>query len=305
MITSNKPIYCNSEVTIMKKHHILTMSCCLLLVACSANVAPGESLPAAAKPVVQPVVQGPLPQTTSKPEEETAPPIETPAPVSRTVSTSRYTINTKNYQIANPEHPEEKILLLTFDDGPTGEATLQMLDILDRHHAKSIWFVNGHQLGTKNKDGSFTILPEKAALLKEIRKRGHLIGNHTWWHENLRKLSPTEQRDEILSTNNIIEAIIGEKPTYFRPPFGAYTDTALAVCREQGMVSVNWSVGSLDWEASVYKKPNGIAKQVLHSVHKGGNILFHDRVWTARELDAILAQLTKEGYHYVLPTVAK
>ncbi|NGQ94608.1 polysaccharide deacetylase family protein [Brevibacillus sp. SYP-B805] len=283
---------------------LLSVSACLLLAGCSAGGPTAHQEPQAAAPAVQPKVDGHAPSVTAGGRAQPALPPRTSAPAANRIPPSRYTINPTNYRIVNPAQPNDKVLLLTFDDGPTGEATRQLLDILDRHHAKSIWFVNGYQLGTKNKDGSYAIHPDKAALLKEIRQRGHLVGNHTWWHENLRQLPPEKQQEEILSTSRIIEEILGEKPAYFRPPYGAYTETSLAVCREQGMQSVNWSVGSLDWEASVYKQPNGITRQVLHTVHQGGNILFHDRVWTARELDALLTQLSNEGYHYVLPTEA-
>jgi len=293
------------------KKWILTLPICLLLSACT-------SLPADTKqPTKQPIDHDSpdksAPATNSagkshppvRPHQPATAP-ENPAPAAAaSLPTNHYVINTANYLIANKEHPEEKVLLLTFDDGPTGDATLSLLDTLDRHHAKSIWFVNGHQLATKDKDGRMEIIPEKAKLLQEIHRRGHLIGNHTWSHENLRKLAPEKQREELLSTNQIIEQIIGEKPKFFRPPFGAYTETVLQLCQAEGMSSINWSVGSLDWEASVYRKDKGIAKQVLSTVHKGGNILFHDRVWTARELDNILTQLTNEGYQYVLPTEAK
>ncbi|WP_134683267.1 polysaccharide deacetylase family protein [Brevibacillus migulae] len=293
----------------MKKRY-LALSACLLLGACT-------SLPVHTQQSAKPPIDNTSPQKHAadmKPSLKQHPPVrplkatdvpENPASAAASLSSSRYVINTTNYLIANEEHPEEKVLLLTFDDGPTGEATLSLLDTLDRHHAKSIWFVNGRQLATKNKDGHVEIIPEKAKLLQEIHKRGHLIGNHAWSHENLRKLSPERQQEEVLSTNQVIEQIIGEKPRFFRPPFGAYTDTILQLCQAEGMSSINWSVGSLDWEASVYRKENGIAKQVLSTVHKGGNILFHDRVWTARELDHILTELSAEGYQYVLPTEAK
>jgi peptidoglycan/xylan/chitin deacetylase (PgdA/CDA1 family) len=268
-----------------------------LLTACSQSPPPTNTT------ATTPVAPIPSPaQPVSKPpaplKEQTPPPVVTQPP-------ARYVLNTKTFQITNPDSPKEKILLLTFDDGPTGVATMRLLEILDRHQAKSIWFINGHQVAKKDADKTYTLIPEKAALLREIHKRGHLVGNHTWWHENLRTLSSEKQREEILSTSKLIEDVLGEKPKYFRPPFGASTPLSDQICREQGMVSVNWSVGSLDWEASVYQKPNGITKQVISTVHKGGNILFHDRVWTADELDAILTRLEHEGYRFVLPTEAK
>ena len=83
--------------------------------------------------------------------------------------------------------------MLTFDDGPKGEVTLEILDILDKYNAKSVWFVSGFNFGwdykaDPNKAEQFT------TLIKEIDKRGHMIANHTWKHENLRKITPEEQR---------------------------------------------------------------------------------------------------------------
>jgi peptidoglycan/xylan/chitin deacetylase (PgdA/CDA1 family) len=271
---------------------------CLLLTACSPNTVPPVKQsnlpqPATPQPAPSPAVPAPDSTTNVKPT------------LPATQGKERYVVNEKTFHIANQDNPKDKVLLLTFDDGPTGDATLPLLDILDRHGAKSIWFVNGHQLGEKRPDGSFVLHPKKVALLKEIHKRGHLIGNHTWWHENLRKLPANKQREEIVSTSLMITQVTGEKPRYFRPPFGAGTPVSEQICRELGMMSVNWSVGSLDWEPDVYRKPSGIAQQVLKTVHNGGNILFHDRIWTAKELDSILRNLREQGYRFVLPTVEK
>jgi peptidoglycan/xylan/chitin deacetylase (PgdA/CDA1 family) len=274
----------------------ITIALCLLLTACSSETVPSAKQPDLSQPVLHP----PAPPTASPVPKPAAQPTP-PAPVSQ----ERYVLNGKTFQIANPDNPKDKVLLLTFDDGPTGEATLTLLDILDRHGSKSIWFVNGHQLAEKKADGTFVLLPDKAALLKEIHKRGHLIGNHTWWHENLRKLPPDKQREEIVSTSDLIAQVTGVRPKYFRPPFGATTPVSEQICSELGMTSVNWSVGSLDWVPEVYTKPNGITHQVMRTVHKGGNILFHDRTWTAKELDTILRQLEQQGYRFVLPTEAK
>jgi peptidoglycan/xylan/chitin deacetylase (PgdA/CDA1 family) len=277
----------------------LTLWLCLLLTSCSSAAVPAD------KPDAKPVIQQPDPVAPAGLPLPDPPDVRAPSPRTTTEKPMRYELNPKTFRIQNPDEPNEKVLLLTFDDGPAGEATMELLDILDWHKVKSIWFINGHQVAKKKQDGTYAVIPEKAALLREIHKRGHLVGNHTWWHENLRKLPAEKQREEIVSTSQLIADVLGEKPKYFRPPFGAGTPVSETICREQGMVSMNWSVGSLDWEPAVYKKPNGITRQVISTVHSGGNILFHDRVWTATELDAILTQLEKDGYQFVLPTEAK
>lgn len=285
--------------------HLTLLLCCLLAGCSSAHVVTEKPDATPLPPASQQESPLPKPAPTPPATEGASPPDPTrkPAPAQLPQKPAvRYVLDAKTFLIKNPQQPKEKVLLLTFDDGPVGEATMRLLDILDRHHAKSIWFINGHQVAHKRPDGSYSLLPEKADLLRDIHKRGHLIGNHTWWHENLRKLPADKQREEIVSTSNLIADVLGEKPKYFRPPFGAHTPVSADICRELGMVSVNWSVGSLDWEPSVYKKSNGVTQQVLRTVHPGGNILFHDRIWTANELDAILTNLEKSGYQFVLPT---
>ncbi|RNB81599.1 polysaccharide deacetylase family protein [Brevibacillus fluminis] len=215
----------------------------------------------------------------------------------------RYVVHSSDYRIhAHFTDHQQKIALLTFDDGPLGATTKHILEVLDQHNAKAIWFVNGIQLAKRHPDGSYTIKANKADLLLDIEKRGHLIGNHSFTHPNLRKISAEKQREEIESTSQIIEDITGKKPLYFRPPYGAFTPVSEEVCRKNGMQSINWSVGSLDWEPRVYKKPHAISKQVSATIHPGATILFHDRTWTADELDEVLTELEKKGYRFVIPT---
>jgi peptidoglycan/xylan/chitin deacetylase (PgdA/CDA1 family) len=214
------------------------------------------------------------------------------------VQTSRYKVNPNNYMI-HPIVPEEdqevvdkvtekeKFVLLTFDDTPTAKATYQILDTLDKYNAKALFFVNGHYAE-----------PNLDTLL-EIKNRGHLIGNHTWWHIYIRKENPETVREEIVRLSDFLEEHLGERPKYFRPPFGQNSDVSLEIIKEEGMQTMNWSNGSLDWEL---KTPEAIVDQVLSNIKNGDNILFHDKQTTADALDQILSQLTEQGYQFVLPT---
>jgi peptidoglycan/xylan/chitin deacetylase (PgdA/CDA1 family) len=195
------------------------------------------------------------------------------------------------YRIRPVEQADSKqIALLTFDDTPYGETTYEILDLLDAYNAKAIFFINGH-LADKRKD-----------VLKDIVARGHVLGNHTWWHEDLRKMTPEKASEEIVSVSDLIEEITGERPIYFRPPYGINSDVSLSIVHEQGMQSMNWSVGSEDW---VYTKPeqaDKIIASVMKQMHPGANILFHDKSVTVKALDPILKKLSEEGYRFVLPT---
>lgn len=203
----------------------------------------------------------------------------------------RYQVSTKNFMISpvktDEQEAEEKIVFLTFDDTPTAKSTNQILDVLDKHNAKALFFVNGHYAK-----------PNLETLL-EIRDRGHLVGNHTWWHIYIRKENPETVREEIVRLSDFLEEHLGERPKYFRPPFGQNSDVSLEIIKEEGMQTMNWSNGSLDWE---YKTPEPIIEQVMSNIKNGDNILFHDKQQTADALDEILSRLTEQGYKFVLPT---
>lgn len=219
-----------------------------------------------------------------------------------------YYVNPANFRVyadaeaENDQNTEQtrghKTVLLTFDDGPKGESTGKILDVLDQYQAKSIWFISGFNYGW-----DYQPHPEKAEEFEkwvlEIQKRGHIIANHTWEHENLRKLPDDKVRKEIVELNNLLEQITGIRPQYFRAPFGANSDTSNQVVKEENMQAMNWSVGSLDWELDTAE---AIAEQTLSTMHDGANILFHDKEITAEALQLILPALVEEGYQFVLPS---
>lgn len=199
----------------------------------------------------------------------------------------QYYVNDKFFIKPVNEEDDHKVVLLTFDDSPAGDTTYEILDILDKYNAKAIWFVNGYY-ANRNRD-----------LLKEIHDRGHLIGNHTWWHKNLKKLDADTTREEIVSINDLVEEVTGVRPSYFRAPYGVYSNEAKKILKEENMQFMNWTWGSLDWELETAEE---IAKNVIDNIHKGANILFHDKRITAEALDTILHHLQEQGYSFVLPT---
>lgn len=203
----------------------------------------------------------------------------------------KYYVNQKNYLIQPiDEDSDKKVVLLTFDDAPQGKFTKDILDILDKHQAKAIFFINGHY-AVKEKE-----------LLKEIYDRGHLIGNHTWWHENLKSLDLEKTKSEILDVNLLIEEVTGESPKYFRPPFGVMSQYASAIIEEEKMQKMNWSLGSLDWQYTKPEQSQQVIEQVVNNITPGANILMHDKEVTSLALDKMLTILKEKGYSFVLPT---
>ncbi|MGA2098244.1 MAG: polysaccharide deacetylase family protein [Candidatus Acidiferrum sp.] len=129
-------------------------------------------------------------------------------------------------------------LALTFDDGPNPAITPKLLDLLDRHKARATFFVIGK------------FARECPELLKETAARGHVIGNHTDAHPNLFWLKPDQITVELRCCNYSIAAATGEKPRWFRPPFGYRNPWVIPAARELSQRAVMWTLLPGDWRAT-------------------------------------------------------
>ncbi|MFC7061352.1 polysaccharide deacetylase family protein [Halobacillus seohaensis] len=189
---------------------------------------------------------------------------------------------------------EEKVVLLTFDDAPD-ENALQMAEKLVELNAPAIFFVNGHFINTS----------EKKDILREIHEMGFPIGNHTMTHASLQNISEEEQRKEIVALNDQIEGIIGERPRFFRAPFGQNTDFSKKLAEEEGMLLMNWTYG-YDWEAE-YQDAEKLADIMVNTelLVPGANLLMHDRDWTAKAIPDIVEGFKNKGYKLLDPSLIK
>ncbi|GMK42741.1 hypothetical protein PCCS19_58010 [Paenibacillus sp. CCS19] len=184
----------------------------------------------------------------------------------------------------------DKVVLLTFDDGPKDEKQVTaMLDILDKHKAKAIFFVNGYRVKTH---------PE---LVKLIHDRGQTVGNHSYDHIDLKKETKESIEKQIGDVSTQVEQIIGEAPKFFRPPFGSGNDTVRTYVKDHGMLYMTWSNGSLDWDNANKNKPDAVIANVLEQLHSGANILMHELPWTIEALDELLTKLEAKGYGFIDP----
>ncbi|MFC5650847.1 polysaccharide deacetylase family protein [Paenibacillus solisilvae] len=183
-----------------------------------------------------------------------------------------------------------KVVLLTFDDGPKEDEMITgLLDTLDKHKAKAIFFVNGYRVKKH---------PE---LLKKIADRGQTIGNHSWDHIDLKKETPAVVMKQIADVQKIVKETIGKSPTFFRPPFGSGGDAVKQAVKKEGMLFMTWSNGSLDWDKSTKDKPELVIQNVLDQLHPGANILMHELPWTVNALDSLLTKLEQKGYGFIDP----
>ncbi|MFF0459471.1 polysaccharide deacetylase family protein [Streptomyces mexicanus] len=181
-------------------------------------------------------------------------------------------------------------MLLTFDDGPHPEYTPHILDTLARYDIRATFMVCG-EMADWNRD-----------LLARMADEGHVVGNHTWTHPLLTRLKHREIRDELESTSDVIEKAYGERPLWFRAPYGAWNRDVFRLNAEMGMEPLAWTVDSLDWttpgtRAIVRRVERGAAPGVVVLSHDAGG----DRSQTVRALRTYLPRLLDEGYHFTVP----
>ncbi|PLT45617.1 Peptidoglycan N-acetylglucosamine deacetylase [Paenibacillus pasadenensis] len=265
----------------------------LLLAGCSEGSGAPASSPAAspAASVASPAASAATiaPSPSASPSVSPSP-SALPSPAPETAETL-YRMSDKTFRFAPIGDAPDKVVLLSFDDGPKEEAMLtQMLDALDKHGAKAIFFVNGYRV------------EEHPELLKLIHDRGQTVGNHSWDHVVLSKKSKAEVQKQLGDVQDIVEKTIGQRPEFFRPPHGAGGEVGKQVSKEEGMLYMTWSNGSLDWDLKATKKdPQLVIEQVLSQLHPGANILMHELQWTADGLDSLLTKLEEKGYGFIDP----
>lgn len=171
---------------------------------------------------------------------------------------------------------------LTFDDGPHPSYTKKLLDGLKERGVKATFFVVGENI------------PGREEIIKQMWEDGHLIGNHTWDHEDISKMSPQEACAEFQKTSNLVKKITGAGTAYVRAPFGNWDD---ALNCETTMISVRWSVDTLDWTT---KNVQQIVNKVVNNVKENDIILLHDYYDSSVEAALqIVDILQSRGYELV------
>lgn len=183
--------------------------------------------------------------------------------------------------------PNQKVIALTFDDGPWPESTAQVLDILKQNNIKSTFFVVGQNV--KN-------YPD---LAKRIVAEGHAIGNHTWhhWYHFMNQQAAAYEVDH---TTDLIYKTTGVKTNLFRPPGGIMHNGVVAYAKNSKYAIVMWSSDSLDYSLPAVPK---LINNVFRLAKPGGIVLMHDgggnRTKTVQALPEIIAGFRKQGYSFV------
>lgn len=195
----------------------------------------------------------------------------------------------KNQVLFHKGSKHGKRVALTFDDGPDRKHTLHVLEVLKNEKVPATFFVVGNMV-KKNPD-----------ILKRIEQEGHVIGNHSWSHPQMTKISGKEVDAQIDRTNQAVYDIIGKKPLLFRPPYGAINKRVEKQIGGKGIKVVNWSVDTNDWRG---RSSEQILNTVKSEVEPGGIILQHSSggenlKGSMEALPEIIKYLKEQGYEFV------
>jgi peptidoglycan/xylan/chitin deacetylase (PgdA/CDA1 family) len=183
---------------------------------------------------------------------------------------------------------QEKEVVITFDDGPQVKTTKAILDALDEQCTKAIFFSLGKMaLG----------LPE---IIRDVAHRGHTVGTHTWSHQDLRKKSDQEAKDEIeKGISGVRRAVGGPISPFFRYPYLRDSKATLAHLASRNIAMFSTDVDSFDFKRQTAEK---LVENIMRKLEKNGKgiILMHDiQPHTAKAMPALLAALKAGGYKVV------
>jgi len=268
----------------MKTVRILLLGIFLVLAGCSAaekgNVGPNHDPDAQDQRMLS------EPGRTSDLLDGKESEVRDPQPLTLAELRSKYR---STFILSGPAAKRE--VALTFDDAPDAAYTPQVLDVLKKYGVKATFFVMGSRAEAH---------PD---LVRRMVREGHVVGNHSYNHPNLVKLSDADFRDQVLRTEQIIRELAGYTPALFRAPYGNINEEQIKWLASQHVKIIGWNVDSLDWKGLDGEQ---VAANVLAHAGPGSIILQHsaggegeDLSGTVQALPAIIEKLRAEGIQLV------
>jgi chitin deacetylase len=183
----------------------------------------------------------------------------------------------------------QKVVALTFDDGPTPEATGQILSALDQQHVRATFFVTGAEMEKNMAEG------------KMIVAAGHELGNHSYSHERMVLVTPSFVRREVETTDKLIRDAGYQGEIYFRPPYGKKLFALPHYLSRTGRKTVTWDVEP-DSYPEIAADSDRIAEYVLSRARPGSIIILHvmypSRVESLKAVKKIVEGLRAQGYSF-------
>lgn len=195
----------------------------------------------------------------------------------------------KKYHAAYMDPTDEKVIYLTFDAGYENGNTPAILEALKKHDASATFFVVGNYLETS---------PE---LVKQMVAEGHTVGNHTFHHPEMSKISDAASFEkELKDVETLYQKTTGEELTrFYRPPQGKYNTQNLQMAGDLGYKTFFWSLAYVDWIQDQQPTKEAAFDKLLKRIHPGAVVLLHSTSSTnAQILDELLTKWEEMGYHF-------
>lgn len=181
--------------------------------------------------------------------------------------------------------PARKMVALTFDDGPNPSTTRRILQTLSAYGGRATFFLLGERI------------EQSQSVIQELLAAGCELGNHTWSHTNLTKVSPGKVNTAVSRVNERVEELFDYRLRLLRPPFGEMDNEVRYLARTLDMAIVRWNVDTLDWSS---RDPDKIFANATTDIKNGDIILFHDIYdTTADAIERVVPELVAQGFQLV------
>ncbi|MDQ0156766.1 polysaccharide deacetylase family protein [Robertmurraya andreesenii] len=178
-------------------------------------------------------------------------------------------------------NPDKPMVSLIINVAWGNEYLSPMLATLKKNNVQATFFLEGRWV--KNH-------PE---LAKMIVAAGHEVGNHSYTHPDMKRISSGVIRQEIQKTNEVIKATTGEKPIWLAPPSGSFRDEVVQIAAQEKLGTIMWSVDTVDWKKPA---PEVLIQRVMSKIHPGAIVLMHPTEPTAKALDQLIKEMKEKGF---------
>ncbi|WP_429999014.1 polysaccharide deacetylase family protein [Metabacillus fastidiosus] len=180
-------------------------------------------------------------------------------------------------------HPDKPMVSFAINVAWGNEYIPNMLTTLNKHHVKATFFLEGRWA------------KENPEMAKMIVDAGHEIGNHSYRHPDMSKITSASIREELAKTNDVIKATTEQKVTLFAPPSGSFRKEVVDIAAEMDMKTILWTVDTVDWQKP---QPHVLIERVVSKIHNGAIVLMHPTDPTDKSLEKLILLIKEKGYSF-------
>jgi len=175
--------------------------------------------------------------------------------------------------------------VISFDDGPNNITTPLLLDALKKHDVKAFFNLVGVNV-------------DNGELLQRMVREGHILGSHTWSHAHLRGKQRSFVDNELERTEKAFQVTLGDRPWFFRAPYGEWGEEARKSVEDRGYTVLGWDLDTVDWTLHT---PVEVVRALDGFDGAHGIILMHEYTWTTDAVDEALTHMKRHGHRIAHP----